>query len=55
MGNESSLIKKCQISSKARHVTPEWSLYDANHTNQRYSLMVFNEDVYFNDITVRNN
>lgn len=52
MGNEASLIKKCTVSPKARHSTSEWSLFDATYASQQYSLFIFTEDQYFNDITV---
>lgn len=52
MGNEASLIKKCTVAPKPRHSTTEWSLYDASYASQQYSLFIFSDDRYFNDITV---
>lgn len=51
MGNEASLIKKCTVAPKPRHSTTEWSLYDASYASQQYSLFIFSDDRYFNDIT----
>src|SRR5699024_3544017 len=52
MGNETSLIRKCTISSKPRHTTSEWSLFDASYESQSFSVFVFTDDQYLNDITV---
>ncbi|KPM07273.1 Protein kinase-like protein 15 [Sarcoptes scabiei] len=43
MGNETSLIKKCTIDQKSRFQTSEWTLFDAHHENQTYSVFVLSE------------
>ncbi|OTF72617.1 Protein kinase-like protein [Euroglyphus maynei] len=52
MGNETSLLKKCNISSKPRFTTTQWSLFDAEHESQSFSAFIFSNYDYCNDFTV---
>lgn len=52
MGNETSILKKCNLAGKPKYSTLEWSLYDATHENQSFSVFVFNENNYCYDFTV---
>ena len=52
MGNETSILKKCNVSCKPRFTTTEWSLFDAEHENQSFSAFIFNNNDFCNDFTV---
>lgn len=51
MGNETSILKKCNVSCKPRFTTTEWSLFDAEHENQSFSAFIFNNNDFCNDFT----
>lgn len=46
------MIRKCTISSKESYVRDDWIMYEARNTTQQFSVFVFNDDQYFNDVTV---
>ncbi|KAH9423483.1 Protein-associating with the carboxyl-terminal domain of ezrin [Dermatophagoides pteronyssinus] len=49
MGNETSILKKCNVSCKSEFQTKQWSLFDAKHENQSFSVFIFQNNDYCYD------
>ncbi|XP_075677649.1 protein-associating with the carboxyl-terminal domain of ezrin [Dermatophagoides pteronyssinus] len=49
MGNETSILKKCNVSCKSEFQTKQWSLFDAKHENQSFSVFIIQNNDYCYD------
>lgn len=52
MGNETSILKKCNVSCKSEFQTKQWSLFDAKHENQSFSVFIIQNNDYCYDFMV---